>query len=146
MHTKQKLPVVEILRYRVGTDGTGIRTLIIVEGCPLRCRHCINPETWDGTETIKEYSLEELYDEIKIDDIYFQATNGGITFGGGEPVLYAEFIANFINGSRIFSRCSSSYCFIFYGCHLVNYSRYFPILRCIFFSFNFLRVINTFIY
>ena len=96
MYTEQKLPVIEILRHRVGTDGTGIRTLIIVAGCPLRCQNCINPETWDGTETIKAYSLEELYDEIKIDDIYFKATNGGITFGGGEPALYAEFIANFV--------------------------------------------------
>ena len=96
MYTQQKLPVIEILRHRVGTDGSGIRTLIIVAGCPLRCRNCINPETWDGTETIKAYSLEELYDEIKIDDIYFKATNGGITFGGGEPALYAEFISNYV--------------------------------------------------
>lgn len=96
MNTQKTLPVIDILRHRVGTDGHGMRTLIIVAGCPLRCQYCINPDTWDGTETAKEYSLEELYDEIKIDDLYFRATNGGITFGGGEPALYSEFIAEFI--------------------------------------------------
>ena len=40
-------------------------------------------------------SPEQLYDRVKIDDLYFQATGGGVTFGGGEPLMHADFIRDF---------------------------------------------------
>lgn len=89
------LPVTNIDRIRPGTDGCGIRTLVCAAGCPLRCRYCINPHTQDMNSVRKLYSAEDLYEAVKIDNLYFLATNGGITFGGGEPGLYAAFINEF---------------------------------------------------
>lgn len=94
------LPVSNINRIRPALDGQGIRTLICTAGCPLRCRYCINPTTWSIKETDKFYTAEELYCEVKVDNLYFLATNGGLTFGGGEPGLYAHFINEFIQKYR----------------------------------------------
>ena len=87
-----KYPVHSINRLRMGTDGDGIRTLILMSGCPLRCKYCINPSTWDGTEQSEMLSATEIYSRICIDRPYILATNGGITFGGGEPLLYPDLI------------------------------------------------------
>ena len=48
----------------------------------------------------KRFTVPELYDRLKIDDLYFEATNGGVTFGGGEPLLQAPFIRAFIDFVR----------------------------------------------
>ena len=66
----------------------------MLEGCPLRCKYCINPFTWDGTLEAEYLTAIEIYDRIKIDRPYMLATNGGITFGGGEPLLYPNLINN----------------------------------------------------
>ena len=50
--------------------------------------------TWDVANG-REYTPESLYEEVKIDQLYFLATHGGITFGGGEPLLQKEFIKEF---------------------------------------------------
>jgi len=88
-------PVVAISRLRMQTDGQGITTLVCFYGCPLRCRWCINPFSFapDIRRTI--FTPQKLYDQLKIDELYFLATGGGITFGGGEPLLYAPFLAEF---------------------------------------------------
>ncbi len=88
-------PVVTYARHRIATDGNGVTTLVCFHGCPLRCKYCINPFSFsDGTK--KTFlSPEELYEKVKIDELYFLATNGGVTFGGGEPLLYPDFIAHF---------------------------------------------------
>ena len=83
-------------RIRIQSDGDGVRTLVCFYGCPLRCKYCINPQTWDGTRAPKLYTVKGLLSEVEIDSLYFQATNGGITFGGGEPLLQADFIESFI--------------------------------------------------
>ena len=92
------LKVTAINRIRTSTDGEGVTTLVVSMGCPLRCAYCLNPITWDGTgdENVKTYGLEDLYNELKIDDLYFLATGGGIVFGGGEPLLNYKFIKSFI--------------------------------------------------
>lgn len=46
-------------------------------GCPLRCAYCFNPFTWDGSVEPKKYSIDELYEEVKLDNLYFLATGGG---------------------------------------------------------------------
>lgn len=79
----------------MGTDGDGIRTLILMDNCLLRCAYCLNPSTWNGTDKPMMMSAEDVYSCICIDRPYILATNGGITFGGGEPLLYPELINEF---------------------------------------------------
>ena len=88
-------PVIGISRFRLGTDGEGITTLVAFQGCPLRCSYCLNKECWESADHFKHYTPKELYEEVKKDDLYFRATGGGITFGGGEPALRADFIVAF---------------------------------------------------
>ena len=89
------LPVMAIARHRLAADGEGVTTLVVSQGCPLRCKYCINPFTQTADLPAKKYSPQQLLEEVKIDDLYFQATGGGITFGGGEPLLHSDFIAAF---------------------------------------------------
>ena len=78
----------------MATDGTGVTALVAAQGCPLDCRYCINqPSKTFGCE--KNLTLAELYDRVKKDGLYYSATGGGVTFGGGEPLLHADFIAEF---------------------------------------------------
>lgn len=90
-------PIINYDRIRIKSDGDGIRTIVFFYGCPLRCEYCINKHTWNNKKKPKQYSVQKLLKEVEIDSLYFQATNGGITFGGGEPLLYPEFIEQFIN-------------------------------------------------
>lgn len=92
---KQRVKIIGIARHRLSTDGDGVTTLVAFHGCPLRCRHCLNPQSLDNGDRFREYSPEELYAETRIDELYFIATNGGVTFGGGEPCLRADFIREF---------------------------------------------------
>lgn len=84
--------IMGISRLRMGTDGIGITTLVTFYGCPLNCVYCLNPQCRDKNTVRAEYSPVELMKIIKIDDIYFRMTDGGVTFGGGEPLLYSNFI------------------------------------------------------
>ena len=81
-----------ISRLRMLNDGDGVTTLVAGFGCPLRCRYCLNPQCFAGKKPARTYTVQELLDEVRIDDLYFQATNGGVVFGGGEPLLQADFI------------------------------------------------------
>lgn len=92
---KQRAKIIGIARHRLSTDGDGVTTLVAFHGCPLRCRYCLNPQSLVDGGRFREYSLEELYAETRIDELYFIATNGGITFGGGEPCLRPQFIREF---------------------------------------------------
>ena len=76
-------------------DGEGVTTLVAFMLCPLACRYCLNPQTLSVSYPFKEYSAAELYDEIRKDELYFLATGGGVTFGGGEPLLNHQFIKEF---------------------------------------------------
>ncbi len=75
-------------------DGPGVRAVVFMQGCPLRCHCCHNPETWDlkGGE---EISYDALFDKIIRCKNYF-GKNGGVTFSGGEPLLQSDFLLNFI--------------------------------------------------
>lgn len=92
---RQRVKIIGISRHRLSTDGDGVTTLVAFHGCPLRCRYCLNPQSLDDGDRFREYSPEELYAETRIDELYFIATNGGVTFGGGEPCLRADFIRKF---------------------------------------------------
>lgn len=72
-------------------DGPGVRCVIFMQGCPLRCICCHNPDTWDfagGEET----DTDELCRRIIRFRSYF-GKNGGVTVSGGEPLMQAEFVA-----------------------------------------------------
>lgn len=92
---KQQAKIIGIARHRLSTDGDGVTTLVAFHGCPLRCRYCLNPQSLGDGSRFREYSPQSLYDEVRIDELYFLATNGGVTFGGGEPGVHPDFIREF---------------------------------------------------
>lgn len=70
-------------------DGPGVRFVVFMQGCNLRCKCCHNPDAWEmsgGTE----YTAYDLYDKINRYREYF-GQEGGVTISGGEPLLQAEF-------------------------------------------------------
>ena len=89
---KQMSDIMSISRLRMGTDGTGIRTLVGFYGCPLKCKYCANNYCHQSETVRADYTAEELLETLSIDEPYFLMTNGGVTFGGGEPLLQADFI------------------------------------------------------
>lgn len=88
-------PILGINRHRIYRDGPGIRTLILFYGCPLKCKYCLNKFCHDTP--INFSTAKSIEESIRIDDIYFRHSNGGITFGGGEPLLYSDFINDFVS-------------------------------------------------
>lgn len=88
-------PVITFSRLRMTTDGEGVTTLVIFHDCPLRCKYCLNPFSFAPDTKREDLTPEQLYDKVKIDDLYFVATGGGVTFGGGEPLLRADFLKEF---------------------------------------------------
>ena len=90
-----KAKVSAISRLRIGVDGEGVTTLVAFMLCPLSCEYCLNPQTLSVSYSHKEYSPSELYEELRKDELYFLATGGGVTFGGGEPLLNHQFINEF---------------------------------------------------
>lgn len=71
-------------------DGPGIRFIIFFAGCPLRCKYCHNPDTWDMMKG-KQYTADELLDEAITCREYW-GTKGGITVSGGEPLAQIDFL------------------------------------------------------
>ncbi|MEO1396142.1 MAG: pyruvate formate-lyase-activating protein [Cyanobacteria bacterium J06634_5] len=79
-------------------DGPGIRFVIFTQGCLLRCQYCHNPDTRD-LKGGKLVTVDELIEEIARYRTYMQASGGGVTISGGEPLLQPEFVR------EIFRRC-----------------------------------------
>lgn len=94
MSAELSAPLIGTDRHRLSTDGRGVTTLVAFHGCPLRCRYCLNPQCFDTSRTWRTVTPQQLLAEVAIDNLYFQATGGGVTFGGGEPLLRSEFIAS----------------------------------------------------
>ena len=87
-------PLLNISRHRLGIDGSGVTTLVAGASCPLHCHWCINHDILMRNDA-EPVSAQELYERVRGDDLYFKATGGGITFGGGESLLQAGFFACF---------------------------------------------------
>ncbi len=71
-------------------DGPGLRYVVFTQGCPMRCRYCHNPDTWEvsgGSET----SVEEILADYRKNQEFY--AKGGLTVTGGEPLLQPEFVA-----------------------------------------------------
>ncbi len=81
-------------------DGPGIRTVVFMQGCHLRCKYCHNPDTWHlQSPNAQEYTPEELMGIVSKSKAYFAASGGGLTFSGGEPLLQDDFV------KAVFSLC-----------------------------------------
>ena len=87
--TQPRYPLLALSRLRMEVDGEGVTTLVAGAGCPLSCAYCINKTLLCQPPTL--VTAEELYDRVKIDDLYFRATGGGLCFGGGESLLHLDF-------------------------------------------------------
>lgn len=72
-------------------DGPGIRTVVFMQGCALRCSYCHNPDTWSLTGGYEADSGELIKKLIKFKP-YYKSSGGGVTFSGGEPLLQPEFL------------------------------------------------------
>jgi pyruvate formate lyase activating enzyme len=70
-------------------DGPGVRFVVFMQGCPLRCLFCHNPDTWKINDG-KQMTPEELFSQIKTYKNFIK--KGGVTFSGGEPLLQADFV------------------------------------------------------
>ncbi len=81
-------------------DGPGVRFVVFMQGCNLRCKCCHNPDTWDfiGGE---EYTPYEIVEKAKRYKDYF-GDKGGITVSGGEPILQARFV------KEVFALCKEN--------------------------------------
>lgn len=74
-------------------DGPGIRFVIFMQGCCLKCKYCHNRDTWDTHSGIS-MTTHELLDSINKCKNYIKFSNGGITVTGGEPLLQVDFLIN----------------------------------------------------
>lgn len=88
IHSFQKLGAV---------DGPGLRFVVFMQGCPLRCGCCHNPDTWTFDDG-KDYYVSDIVEDVKRYKPYF-GKNGGITISGGEPLMQPQFVA------RVFELC-----------------------------------------
>ena len=73
------------------SDGPGVRLVLFLSGCKLRCLYCHNPESWNIQGFRREITSDEvlnLYNKYKV----YYGNNGGVTFSGGEPLLQSEFV------------------------------------------------------
>lgn len=89
--------IMRISRLRMGTDGKGVTTLVAFFDCPLHCKYCINDfchikDDYGDSVARGEYTPAELMKVLRKDDIYYKMSGGGVTFGGGEPLLQSAFI------------------------------------------------------
>ena len=79
-------------------DGPGIRYVLFMQGCPMRCLYCHNPDTWKTGEGI-EVTSEEVIEEFHKNRAFYE--KGGITVSGGEPLLQLEFL------TELFRKCKA---------------------------------------
>lgn len=73
-------------------DGPGIRFVLFMQGCPLRCAYCHNPDTWNCGGG-RPMTVDEILAEIEPYFDYYRRSGGGVTVTGGEPTLQAPFVA-----------------------------------------------------
>ncbi|MEM8873989.1 MAG: radical SAM protein [Planctomycetota bacterium] len=93
-------------------DGPGLRTVVFLKGCPLRCPWCHNPESQrltpeqrtaaDGSaKTVgREMGVGEVMDIVRRDDAFYRSSGGGMTISGGEPMMQPEFAVALLSAAR----------------------------------------------
>jgi len=79
-------------------DGPGIRYILFMQGCPLRCLYCHNRDAWD-VHSGREVTVDEIVEDLQNYIEYIRFSGGGITLSGGEPTMQPEFAV------ELFKRC-----------------------------------------
>ncbi|MUT67965.1 pyruvate formate-lyase-activating protein [Paenibacillus sp. NEAU-GSW1] len=79
-------------------DGPGIRFVLFMQGCALKCQYCHNPDSWEMNAG-REMDVDDILREVEPFLEYYRRSGGGITVTGGEPTLQAPFVA------RLFAEC-----------------------------------------
>ena len=72
-------------------DGPGIRFIVFMQGCPLKCKYCHNRDTWD-VNSGTEFTVDQIIKKVMREKTFIKASHGGVTVSGGEPLLQAKFI------------------------------------------------------
>lgn len=80
-------------------DGPGIRFVLFLQGCALKCRYCHNPDSWD-THSGTLLTVDDVLAEIEPYVDYYKRSGGGITVSGGEPTLQAPFVAELFRACK----------------------------------------------
>lgn len=106
MQYKTEGLIYDIQRYSLH-DGPGIRTIVFLKGCPLRCPWCANPESQScnkekmGDQEVGQiYTVEEAVQAVKRDMPFYQRSGGGMTLSGGEPLMQAEFSKALVKAAK----------------------------------------------
>lgn len=98
-----KLPLIFNIVRGSTVDGEGIRSVVFMQGCPLRCQWCHNPESWEYGKTLtvvdtsirgRYYSPSALVEFLMKDNIYYEISHGGVTFSGGEPLSHMPYLSD----------------------------------------------------
>lgn len=111
-YLKIKGRIFDIQRYSIH-DGNGIRTIIFLKGCALRCRWCCNPESQEyriQTMTVqgkpkiigRDVTVGEVMETVVKDRPYYRRTGGGMTLSGGESLCQPEFTRNLLRAAKDF--------------------------------------------
>ena len=77
-------------------DGPGVRCVVFMQGCKMRCKYCHNPDTWREVGG-EEYTPHQLFEKVWKYRTYWgkNSEKGGVTVSGGEPLLQMEFVTEF---------------------------------------------------
>lgn len=82
-------------------DGPGLRYVLFLQGCLMRCLYCHNRDTWDlHTDKAQELTVEQVMKQVMSYRHYLRATGGGVTATGGEPLLQYEFVRDWFTACR----------------------------------------------
>lgn len=109
-YLKTRGRIFDIQRFSVH-DGPGVRTIVFLKGCVLRCRWCCNPESQsreietmltDGREKTvgRDVTVAEIMETVERDRVYYRRSGGGVTLSGGECLVQAEFAADILRACR----------------------------------------------
>lgn len=109
-YLKTKGRIFDIQRYSIH-DGNGIRTIVFLKGCVLRCRWCCNPESQEydiqtmmvqgKPKTIgRDVTVEAVMDEVEKDRPYYRRSGGGLTLSGGESLCQPEFARDLLRAAK----------------------------------------------
>lgn len=80
-------------------DGLGIRSVVFLSGCPLRCLYCHNPDSWVKTAG-EQRTVDDVVSEVQKYTTFHKASGGGVTFTGGEPFSQAKFLIKLLSACK----------------------------------------------
>ncbi len=91
---EQKIARIHSFESFGAVDGPGIRFIVFMQGCSLKCKYCQNRDTWNLNGGM-EYTADELVSKVSRYKNYFSVSGGGVTVSGGEPLLQMPFLIEF---------------------------------------------------